>query len=162
MLNHIVIMGRLTRDPELRHTQSGVAVASFTLAVDRDYSSSGGEKQTDFIDVVAWRQTGEFVSKYFSKGRMAVVSGSLQSRKWQDKEGNNRTSWEVQAQNVYFGDSRRDGDGGGNYQSGGYQQSAGNYQSSSYQQGGYNSSYTSPVTGSDFAELSDDDGDLPF
>ena len=165
MLNHIVIMGRLTRDPELRHTQSGVAVASFTLAVDRDYSSSGGERQTDFIDVVAWRQTGEFVSKYFAKGRMAVVSGSLQSRKWQDKDGNNRTSWEVQAQNVYFGEGRRDSDGGSGgyqqssgYQSGGYQQNSG-YQSGNYQSG---SAYTSPVTGSDFAELSDDDGDLPF
>lgn len=168
MLNHIVIMGRLTRDPELRHTQSGVAVASFTLAVDRDYASNGGERQTDFIDVVAWRQTGEFVSKYFTKGRMAVVSGSLQSRKWQDKDGNNRTSWEVQAQNIYFGDSRRDSDSGNSgYQSGGYQSNnsgyqSNNYQSNNYQQGGYNSAYTSPVTGSDFAELSDDDGDLPF
>lgn len=162
MLNHIVIMGRLTRDPELRHTQSGIAVASFTLAVDRDFQSQNGEKQTDFIDVVAWRQTGEFVSKYFSKGRMAVVSGSLQSRKWQDKEGNNRTSWEVQAQNIYFGDSKRDGDSGSGYQNRSYQNNS--YQSGGYQSDNYRSgsAYTSPVTGSDFAELDDDDGDLPF
>lgn len=104
MLNHIVIMGRLTKDPEYRQTNSGVGVTSFTLAVDRDF----GEKQVDFIDCVAWRQTADFVKNYFSKGRMAVVSGSLQSRKWQDRDGNNRTSWEVQAQNVYFGDSKKD------------------------------------------------------
>lgn len=110
-LNHIVIMGRLARDPESRTTQSGVSVCNFTVAVDRDYKN-GDEKVTDWIDCVAWRGTAEFVQKYMSKGRMAVVSGSLQSRKWQDKEGNNRTSWEVQAQNVYFADSKRDGDGG--------------------------------------------------
>ena len=90
MLNHIVLMGRLTRDPELRRTGSGVAVASFTLAVDRDYAAQGAEKETDFVDIVAWRSTAEFVSKYFSKGRMAVVSGRLQIRNWQDKEGNKR------------------------------------------------------------------------
>lgn len=111
-LNHITIMGRITRDLDLKRTQSGVAVLNFTVAVDRDYKN-GDEKQTDFIDVVCWRNQAEFVSKYFGKGRMIVVDGSLQSRKWQDKDGNNRTSWEVQAQNVYFGDSRRDGDGGG-------------------------------------------------
>ena len=88
MLNHITIMGRLTRDPELRRTGSGIAVTSFTLAVDRDYKSNSGEKETDFIDCVAWRQTGEFVSKYFSKGRMAVASGKLQIREWTDKSGN--------------------------------------------------------------------------
>ena len=92
MLNHIVLMGRLTRDPELRRTGSGVAVASFTLAVDRDYAAQGAEKETDFVDIVAWRSTAEFVSKYFSKGRMAVVSGRLQIRNWQDKEGNKRRS----------------------------------------------------------------------
>ena len=92
MLNHIVLMGRLTRDPELRRTGSGVAVASFTLAVDRDYAAQGAEKETDFVDIVAWRSTAEFVSKYFSKGRMAVVSGRLQIRNWQDKEGNKRSS----------------------------------------------------------------------
>lgn len=110
MLNHITIMGRLVRDPELRRTGSGIAVASFTLAVDRDFGpKDGGEKECDFIDCVAWRNTGEFVSKYFTKGRMAVVSGRLQIRKWQDKDGNNRYSAEVIADNVYFGDSKKDG-----------------------------------------------------
>ena len=108
MLNHIVIMGRLTRDPELRRTGSGIAVASFTVAVDRDFGGrDGGEKETDFIDCVAWRQTGEFVSKYFTKGSMIVVSGRLQIRNWTDKEGNKRRSAEVVADNVYFGDSKR-------------------------------------------------------
>lgn len=107
MLNHIVIMGRLTRDPELRRTGSGVAVASFTVAVDRDYSSKdGGEKETDFIDCVAWRQTGEFVSKHFAKGRMACVSGRLQLRNWTDKDGNKRRNAEVVVDNVYFADSK--------------------------------------------------------
>lgn len=106
MLNHIVIMGRLTRDPELRRTGSGTAVASFTLAVDRDFGKE--EKETDFIECVAWRHTGEFVSKYFSRGRMAVVSGRLQIRKWTDKDGNNRNTAEVLADNVYFGDSKKE------------------------------------------------------
>lgn len=113
MLNHITIMGRLTRDPELRRTGSGIAVASFTLAVDRDFSSKGNEKETDFIDCVAWRATGEFVSKYFAKGRMAVVSGSLQIRKWKDKDGNERRSAEVIADNVYFADSKNAAENGG-------------------------------------------------
>ena len=109
MLNHIVLMGRLTRDPELRRTGSGIAVASFSLAVDRDFGSrETGEKETDFIDIVAWRNTAEFVSKYFTKGRMAVVSGRLQIRNWTDKEGNKRRSAEVVADNIYFGDSKRD------------------------------------------------------
>ena len=108
MLNHIVIMGRLTRDPELRHTGAGVPVASFTLAVDRDFKPEGGEKETDFIEIVAWRNTAEFVRKYFTKGRMAVVSGRLQIRNWTDKEGNKRKTAEVVADSVYFGDSRRD------------------------------------------------------
>lgn len=107
MLNHIVLMGRLTRDPELRHTGSGVAVASFTLAVDRDFKSQNGERETDFIDIVAWRSTAEFVSKYFTKGKMAAVSGRLQLRDWTDKEGNKRRSAEVVADNVYFGESKR-------------------------------------------------------
>lgn len=111
MLNKVILMGRLTRDPELRKTQSGTSVASFSLAVDRDYSGKdGGEKETDFIDIVAWRNTAEFVSKYFSKGRMAVVSGRLQMRDWTDKEGNKRRSAEVVADNVYFGDSKRSDD----------------------------------------------------
>ena len=107
MLNKIILMGRLTRDPELRRTQSGTAVASFTLAVDRDYKPQDGERETDFIDIVAWRGTGEFVSKYFSKGRMAVVEGRLQVRDWKDKDGAKRRSTEVIADNVYFGDSKR-------------------------------------------------------
>jgi single-strand DNA-binding protein len=106
MLNRIIIMGRLTAAPELKTTQSGVSVVSFTVACERDFGS--GEKQTDFIDCTAWRGTAEFVSKYFRKGSMIVVSGRLQSRKWQDRDGNNRTNWEIQADNVYFGESRRD------------------------------------------------------
>jgi single-strand DNA-binding protein len=154
MLNHIELMGRLTRDPELRRTQSGLAVASFTLAVDRDFASKdGGERQTDFIDIVAWRNTAEFVSKYFSKGRMAVVTGRLQIRDWTDKDGGKRRSAEVVADNVYFGDSKKDSSGDS-----GYSRPSSNYSEPSYS----NSSYSSPVTGSDFAELSDDDGDLPF
>lgn len=109
MLNHIILLGRLTRDPELRRSQSGTAVTSFSLAVDRDYKSQDGEKETDFIDIVAWRTTAEFVSKYFSKGRMAVVEGRLQLRDWTDKEGSKRRSAEIVADNVYFGDSKREG-----------------------------------------------------
>ncbi|MBD5084068.1 MAG: single-stranded DNA-binding protein [Clostridiales bacterium] len=166
MLNHIVIMGRLARDPELRHTQSGTPVASFTLAVDRDFKDKNtGERQTDWIDVVAWRGTGEFVSRYFSKGRMAVVEGRLQIRDWTDKEGNKRRSAEVVADSVYFGDSRRDGDGGD--RGGSY----GGYGAPSYG-GGYGSSrpaapaapadYGIPSGGDQFSDLADDDGELPF
>jgi len=107
VLNHIIIMGRLTRDPELRYTQSQIPVASFTVAVDRDYQQ-GGEKQTDFIECVSWRQGAEFVNKYFHKGSMIVVEGRLQSRKWQDRDGNNRTAWEILTEHTYFGESRRD------------------------------------------------------
>jgi len=160
MLNKVFIMGRLTRDPELRRTQTGTAVASFSLAVDRDFKDkSTGERTTDFIDVVAWRQTGEFVSRYFTKGRMAVVEGRLQIRDWTDKEGNKRRTAEVVADQVYFGDSKRDGDGGS------YAPSYSN------NQGGYAGGYAAPAPsgygaapmgGSQFAELSDDDGELPF
>ena len=109
MLNHIVLMGRLTRDPELRRTNNGTAVASFALAVDRDYADKeSGEKGVDFIDIVAWRNTAEFVSKYFTKGRMAVVDGRLQIRQWTDKNGNKRYTAEVVANNVYFGDSKKE------------------------------------------------------
>ena len=108
MLNRIIVMGRMTRDPELRRTNSGTAVASFTVAVDRDFKSQSGEKETDFIDVVVWRNTAEFASKYFSKGRMAVVEGRLQIRDWTDKDGNKRRSAEIVADSVYFGDSKRD------------------------------------------------------
>ena len=114
MLNRIILMGRLTRDPELRHTQTGTPVASFSLAVDRDFKDkTTGEKATDFIDIVAWRQTAEFVSRFFTKGRLAVVEGRLQLRDWTDKDGNKRRSAEVVADNVYFGDSKRDAEGGG-------------------------------------------------
>ena len=143
MLNHIVIMGRLAKDPELRHTQSGVAVASFRLAVDRDFKDKNtGEKATDWIDVVAWRQTGEFVSRYFTKGRMAVVEGRLQIRQYTDRDGNKRTAAEVVAENVYFGDSKKDGDG---------------------PKSDYDDSGPAPAGAEDkFEELEDDDGDLPF
>ena len=157
MLNHIVIMGRLTRDPELRRTGSGVAVASFTVAVDRDFGGrDGGERETDFIDCVAWRQTGEFVSKYFTKGSMIVVSGRLQIRNWTDKEGNKRRSAEVVADNCYFGESKRNAEGnayGGNtYGGNSYAAPAPSY-------GGY-SAPAAPA--SDFAMLEDDDAQLPF
>lgn len=108
MLNNIVIMGRLARDPELRRTSSGVAVASFTLACERDFAAQGETRETDFIDIVAWRYTAEFVDKYFSKGQMAVVSGRLQIRNWKDKDGNKRRSAEILADHVYFGEAKRD------------------------------------------------------
>ena len=158
MLNHIVLMGRLTRDPELRRTGSGVAVASFTLAVDRDYAAQGAEKETDFVDIVAWRNTAEFVSKYFAKGRMAVVTGRLQIRNWQDKEGNKRRSAEVVADNVYFGDSKRDNADGGSFnQSQGYAQSFNQVPQPAYQ-----APQNVSAAPSDFSMLSDDDPDLPF
>ena len=148
MLNHITIMGRLTRDPELRRTQAGVSVCTFTVAVDRDFQSRDAQdKQADFIDVVAWRQTAEFVSKYFSKGRMIVVDGSLQSRKWQDKSGQNRTSWEVMANNIYFGDSKRDS---------GYSGDTG------YSAPTHDYAPMEPSAPSSFAEIDDEDGELPF
>lgn len=108
MLNKIIVMGRLVRDPELRRTNSGTAVASFTIACDRDFKSDGGEREADFIECVAWRNTAEFVSKYFTKGRMAVVSGRLQTRNWTSKEGNKRKATEIVAESVYFGDSKRE------------------------------------------------------
>ena len=119
MLNKIFIMGRLTRDPELRRTQNGTAVAGFALAVDRDYKNADSTKETDFIEVVAWRSSAEFVSKYFAKGRMAVVEGRLQIRDWQDKDGNKRRNAEVVADNVYFGDSKKEGDSSGGYKAAG-------------------------------------------
>lgn len=106
MLNKVFVMGRLARDPELRRTQNGTAVASFTLAVDRDYKGASGERETDWIDCVAWRQSGEFVSRYFTKGRMAVVEGRLQIRDWTDNNGNKRRSTEVMVENIYFADSK--------------------------------------------------------
>ena len=148
MLNTIIIMGRLTRDPEMRYTQSQTPVASFSLAVDRDYGGKNGEeKQTDFIQCVAWRSTAEFVNKYFTKGSMAIVKGRLQIRPWTDKEGNKRQSAEVIADNIYFGESKRNrdnsdgGSGGGSYGAQDY--------GSDYQDRG-------------FSELADADGELPF
>ena len=150
MLNHITLMGRLTRDPELRYTPSGTAVASFALAVDRDFASKdGGERQTDFIDIVAWRQTGEFVSKYFTKGSMAVVSGRLQIREWQDKEGNKRRTAEVVADNVYFGEGKHREGSDTSPHSGAAPRSSGNSQEGDFK-------------GSAFSELDNGDGDLPF
>ena len=158
MLNHIVLMGRLTRDPELRYTQSQLPVASFSLACERDFGGrDGSEKQTDFIDIVAWRSTAEFVSKYFTKGSMAVVSGRLQIRDWTDREGNKRRSAEVVADNVYFGESKRSRE----ENAGGYRAPSGG---NSYGSGG-NSGYKSfdEMSGeSAFSELSDTDGELPF
>lgn len=136
MLNKIILMGRLTRDPELRRTGSGTAVTSFSLAVDRDFKAQNGDKETDFIDIVAWRSTAEFVSKYFSKGRMAVVEGRLQIRDWTEKDGTKRRSAEVVAENVYFADSKRD-DTGDN-----------------------RSALVDRVQ--QFAEIAEEDGNLPF
>ncbi|MBQ7416012.1 MAG: single-stranded DNA-binding protein [Oscillospiraceae bacterium] len=160
MLNHITIMGRLTRDPELRRTGTGIAVASFTVAVDRDFGGrEGGERETDFIDCVAWRSTGEFVSKYFTKGSMIVVSGRLQIRSWTDKEGNKRRTAEVVADNVYFGESKRNSDGG-SYSNGN------SYGGNTYSAPAAPSygSYAAPAANpaSDFAMLDDDDAQLPF
>ena len=175
MLNHITIMGRLTRDPELRRTGSGVAVASFSVAVDRDFGrNENGEKETDFIDCVAWRNTAEFVSKYATKGRMVVVSGRLQIRSWTDNDGNKRRTAEVVADNVYFGDSRRDNEGGNAYGGNTYGGNAyggnsygnnNNYGGNSYNApapsyGGYSAPASAPA--SDFAMLEDDDAQLPF
>ena len=137
MLNHITIMGRFTKDPELRRTGSGVAVTSFTIACDRDFGQNG-QKETDFIDITAWRNTAEFVNKYFTKGRMVVVSGRLQIRNWTDKDGKNRRSAEVVADNVYFADSKKD-------------------DSNSFSTQNFGT-----ASASDFAMLDDDDAQLPF
>lgn len=134
MLNKVVLMGRLTRDPELKRTSSGTAVTSFSIAVDRDFKDKNGVKETDFIDIVVWRNTAEFVSKYFTKGRMAVVEGRLQIRDWTDRDGSKRRTAEVVAENVYFGDTRRD------------EQHAENMN----------------VRSGEFAEIREEDGELPF
>lgn len=157
MLNRVTLMGRLVADPELRTTPQGVSVTTMRLAVDRDFKNKQtGERETDFINVVTWRQTAEFVSRYFTKGRMAVVEGRLQVRQYTDKEGNKRTAVDVVADNVYFGDSQRREDGAG-------------YGGSSYGGSGYGAppvqaqpGYEAPAGEDQFAELSDDDGDLPF
>ncbi len=184
MLNHIVLMGRLTRDPELRRTPSGLAVVTFSIAVDRDFSNSAtGERETDFIDIVAWRNTAEFVSKYFAKGRMAVVSGRLQIRTWNDKEGNKRRVAEVVADNVYFGDSKREGGNEGGYSNYGSAPAYGNAPAYGGNAPAYNSAPNyggpnyggnpsgnnygfsapaAPAPSSDFAMIEDDDSQLPF
>lgn len=145
MLNHITIMGRLTRDPELRRTQGGHAVASFALAVDRDFTGKDSEKETDFIDCVAWRGTAEFVSKYFNKGRMAAVSGRLQTRSFTDKDGNKRKAVEVVADNVYFADSKKDADN-----------------DSSAATPAAAAPASAPAASNDYAYMTDDDAELPF
>ena len=169
MLNHITIMGRLTRDPELRRTGSGVAVASFTVAVERDFAQNG-QKETDFLDCVAWRQPGEFVSKYFRKGSMIVVSGRLQIRSWNDKDGNKRRTAEIVVDNCYFGESKKASEGasgsyGGNSY-GTYQESqtsrgtGGTYSQPSYP--GYGGYSGQEYQQQDFAVIEDDDAKLPF
>jgi single-strand DNA-binding protein len=134
MLNKIFLQGRLVADPELRHTQQGTPVASFRIAVDRDYKNQSGNRETDFINIVAWRGTGEFVSRYFTKGRMAIVEGRLQVREYTDKDGNRRHATEVVANNIYFGDSRKD----------------------------ERTTNDSAKPAEEFAELAEDDGELPF
>ena len=144
MLNHIAIMGRLVRDPELRRTGNGIAVCSFTVAIDRDFASDG-KREADFIDCVAWRQTGEFVSKYFTKGKLIAAAGRLQTRTYEDKSGGKRKATELVAEHCYFAESRRDSDTGG--------QSSGEPPRNQYQ---------TPEPGNDFAMLEDDDAQLPF
>ena len=155
MLNHITVMGRLTRDPELRKTGSGISVANFTVAVDRDFGGQDGKKETDFIDCVAWRATADFVSKYFPKGKMAVVSGRLQIRSYTDKDGNKRKAAEVVADNVYFGDGKNASGGilGGAVSQDGYQTAE------QYLQQNYG---VSAVPADDYSMLTDDDNMLPF
>ena len=163
MLNHVCIMGRLTRDPELRRTGSGLAVASFSVAVERDYpNQQTGQREVDFIDCVAWRQTGEFVSKWFTKGAMIVVSGRLQMRKWTDKDGKNRTTAEILADNVYFGESKKDREANNAVTNNPYtvpNPYTTTTNTPSY--GGYN--YMTPVQpGSDWDMMDDDGAVLPF
>lgn len=167
MLNKAILMGRLVRDPEMRHTQSNTPVTSFTLAIDRSRSGQNGERQTDFIDIVAWRNTAEFVAKWFTKGSMCIVTGSIQSRNWEDKNGNKRVSVEVVADEVSFGETKkaREANGyasapAGGYNSGSQVRPEGNqYRQNAPQQSAPAFDFAG---GSDFAELSDDDTDMPF
>ena len=145
MLNRVSIMGRLTRDPELRRTGNGTAVTSFRIAVERDIAPKGQEKETDFFDCVAWRQTGEFIAKHFTTGRMIAIDGKLQTRSWNDKDGNKRTTVEIVVDNAYFGDSKPQGGSQGNSYGNNY--------------GGY-AAPAAPA--SDFAMLEDDDAQLPY
>ena len=173
MLNHITIMGRLARDPELRRTGSGIAVASFTVGVERDFADSqSGKKEVDWIECVAWRNTGEFVSKYFTKGRMIVVSGRLQIRSWTDKEGNKRKTAEVVADNCYFGDSKSSTDSGGpastgtgdSYGGGAYPDTMAEIerQRNNNSYGGYGGYSAPQYQQGEFAMIEDDDAQLPF
>ena len=149
MLNSVCIMGRLTKDPELKSTQSGISVTSFSIAVDRSYKGPGGERETDFFDVVAWRSTADFVCSYFSKGRMAVIEGKLQARSWEDKNGAKRKTVEIVADSVYFGDSKKDGDSGGAYQA----------RNSS---NGFGNVRQAQAPEPEYTDMDIDDGDLPF
>ena len=150
MLNKVIVQGRLGSDPELRTTPAGVEVATVNIAVDRDRKDASGERQTDWVTIVAWRNTAKFLSTYFQKGRMILVEGRLQMRNYTDRDGNKRTAAEVVADNIYFGDSRRDGESGG-----GFSYSAPAYHAAP--------SYGTPAPAGDhFAELSEDDGELPF
>ena len=157
MLNHITIMGRLTRDPELRRTGSGIAVASFSLAVDRDFSPrDGGERETDFIDCVAWRQTAEFISRYFRKGQNIGLNGTIQTRTYQDKDtGKNRTAFEVVINNAYFVESK------GTSQNTGYSPAPANSYQETSKPAGFTSSFSTGEL-DDFSSIASDDGDLPF
>lgn len=154
MLNNVVLMGRLTADPELRHTPNGIAVTSFTLAVGRSYSKAGSERATDFIDIVAWRNTAEFVSRYFTKGQLVAVEGSIQTRTYQDKDGNNRKAFEIVASNVHFAEAKREQNGSyNNYDKG---PSATYYQQSENTMSSFDNGNVD-----DFREIPTDD-DLPF
>lgn len=150
MLNQVTIMGRLTRDPELRRTANGTAVTSFTLANDRDFAGSDGKRETDFIDCVAWRNTAEFVNKYFGKGRMAVVTGRLQIRKYKDKEGNARSAAEILVDSIYFGDSKKETD------------ETGTQQGAAAPNADAAAPAPAQTTEDGFTEITDEDDTLPF
>ena len=154
MLNHITLMGRLTRDPELRRTGSGVAVTSFTIACDRDFGQNG-QKETDFIDIVAWRNTAEFVSKWFRKGQLVAVTGRIQVRSWQDRDGNNRTTTEIVADECFFAESRRDGAAAGNPMMDSAHMANNSFMSAQ-------SDFAPAAISSDFEELIGEDTELPF
>ena len=158
MLNKAILMGRLTRDPELKYTQNNLPVVQFTVAVERNRAAQGQEKQTDFINVVAWRKTAEFVSQWFTKGMMIIVEGSIQSRSWQDKDGHNRTTIEVVASAVQFGETKKSRESNMGYQ-GGYSDT---YSPTPQQASRPAPSFDMPTGNSDFSEISDDDGEVPF
>lgn len=164
MLNKAILMGRLTRDPELRHTQNNTPVASFSLAINRDRKGMNGETQTDFIECVAWGRQGEFVKQWFTKGMLAIVVGRIQSRNWEDKNGNKRVTVEINVDEITFGETKKSREANSNYN---YDQSYNNYDNGS-QIRTENNSFTSspafdlPIGDSDFAELEDDDSDVPF